>query len=514
MTASRIVITAFVGLWSISAFAQDTPPGNQAGQQGQTAPDTNNNGPAAADQNNGKTNNPNTDPNAVTSIQPPTGPEIVDDPNATPEQKASAEYSGPAVLSRGISASEPMNPQNVKFTPSAGVDYVYNSGLSGATLGPNGTLSNASASGVSLNYSLIGTKVFKKDIFSLTFTGNLNHYFNQTQFDGSSDALAMTWRHSVTRHLSFGIQLSADQFNQNNLLLSGAQYINTGAGTTLLTSTPATEAFYGRVFSFYTQGSLTYQVNARLSINLSGSGFLTRREDTSLYGDTGYQAGADVAYRVTRQTTIGTYFSYTHFDFLGLYGSTNTETAGLTYSVAFTPRTELVTRVGGSRVITDGLSNVNLNPLLTLLFGTGSVEEALHQVNYTPDLNLQLRHKARNLNLSLAYARGITPGNGVILTSTRQTASAGADFKIGREWSFNTTVGYDTLAGIGPTANESYTSVFAAASVIRQIHRSLGWHARFDYHHYLFDNTGYLRSTSIFATGLVWNPGNLLERVW
>lgn len=525
MTASRIVIAAFAGLGWLSVFAQVSPPGT-SDQQNQTtaqpnpgAPANDANSPAG---NSPAGNNPaakdgkgtTKDDKTMTSIPLPTGPEIVEDPNATPEQKASAEYAGPAVLSRGISASEPMNPQNLKFTPSLGLEYTYNSGLTGVNIQQNGTLANTSAQGVSLNYSLVGEKVYQKDVFSLTFNGFAYHYFNASTYDGSSNALAMTWRHQMSKHLSFGVQVSATEFNQNNLILSGADYINTGAGTTLVTTTPATAAFDGRVVSFYTQGSLTYRVNARLSFNLSGGGFLTRLASTSLYGDTGYQASGDVAYRLTRQTTVGAYYDYTHFDYVGLFGETNVNTVGVTYSIAFSPRTELMTRIGGSRAEISTLTALPLNPLLSLLFGTTAVPEAVHQISYAPDLNAQLRHKERALTYSLAYARGITPGNGLILTSSRQTMSGGIDGKFLRTWSFNLTSGYDALNSIGPGNNERYTSVFGAANVYRRLIKSVDWHARFDYHHYLFDNTGFLQNVYILSTGFVWNPGNVFERVW
>jgi len=521
MTVFRILIAAFVGLWQLSALAQSPPtPTNTTSpdQQGQTVGGTNS---GARDnrinpQGQGDANDPNAvknDSGNMNTTGTPAGPDIADDSNATPEEKASAEYSGPAVLSRGISASEPMNPKNVRFTPTVGVEYVYNAGLTGVSLQPNGQLSNANSSGVQLTYGLTGTKVYRKDTVSLSFSGSVYDYLQQSSYNGSSNSLALTWRHKLSRHFSFGVSVSGQEYNQNNLLLSGAGYVNSGVGTTLVTATPATEAFDGRVFSFSTQGDVTYQMTSRVSINMSGGGFLTRRESTSLYGDTGYQAGADIAYRITRHVTTGVYYGYTHFDYLGIYGSTNVNTVGLTYSIAFTPTTELITRVGASRLATAGLTSVTLDPLFALLFGTGAVQEAVYLVNYTPDVNVQLRRKVSKVALSLAYARGITPGNGVILTSVRQTASVGADYKLGRNWHFSDTSGYDTLSSFGVT-NQKYTSVFVGSNVYRTIHRGLDWHARFDFHRYLFDNTAYLRNNFVLSTGLVWSPGDVLDRVW
>jgi len=533
MTASRIVIAAFVGMCGVAAFGQN-PPTATGTPTDQTAPTPNGrptgapiNGARDPRQTPGARNNQvggktTTDPNGDgkdakdntdENGQPPReGPDIIDDPNATPEQKASAEYSGPAVLSRGISASAPMNPRNTKFTPSIGLEYVLNSGLTGVAL-QDGKLSNKLSSGIMLTYGLTGEKVFKRDTVSLAFTGNLNHYAQASNYDGSSDELALTWRHKLSRHLSFGVRESASVFNNNNLLLSGSQLINSGVGTTLVTATPATEAFDGRVVSLFNEGDLTWQLSARLSINLSGGGFLTRRASTSLYGSTGYQGGADVAYRITRRVTTGVYYQYTHFDFTGIYGGSDINTVGLTYSVAFNPRTQLISRIGGSRLETTGLQGFALSPILALLLGTTESIQAVYSKNFAPDFNIQLRRKVSNLDFSAAYARGVTPGNGVILTSIRQSGTLGVNYKARRHWNVAGTSGYDTLSGFGVT-NQKYASVFVGSSVYRSLAKHIDWHARLDFHHYTFDNTGFLRNTTVFSTGISWSPGDILERLW
>jgi hypothetical protein len=529
MFASRIIFTVFVGLATFGAFGQTPPtPATTDPTQGQAAGGQNPGGQEPKGANQGLRNNqrtsatqagtPNgdaTDATQTTEAKKPgpmDGPEIVDDPNATPEQRASAEYSGPAVLSRGISASEPLNPKNVKFTPSVGVEYIYNSGLTGTTV-KNGRLLDANSSGVQLSYGITGEKVFKRDTFSLGFHGSLYHYMQQSNFDGTDNELSMTWTHRLSRHLSFGVRESLTEFNRNNLLLSGSQLVNTGAGTTLVTTTPATEAFDGRVINVFNEGNVTWQINARLSLNLSGGGFFTRRASTSLYGDTGYQAGADVAYRITRHVTVGAFYGYTHFDYTGIYGGSDIQTVGLAYSIAFNPSTELITRIGGARLETTGLQTIGLDPFTAAIFGVYGTVEAVYVKTNVPDVNVQIRHKVSNLNTSISYARGITPGNGVILTSTRQSVIGGVDFRLGRDWQFTGTGGYDSLNGVG-IATGNYGSIVAGGGVSRTLHRGLNWHGRFDYHHYTFDQTGFLRNSFVFSTGLIWTPGNMLEHLW
>ena len=476
---------------------------NSANAPGQNAPNT-------ADQNAANPADQNTANPADTNAAPAGGPEIVDD-NATPEQKASAEYSGPAVLSRGITASEPMNPKNTKFTPTLGLDFLVNSGLTGIEQ-QNGTLSNTRSAGLQFRYGINGTKVLKKDVISLAFTGDLYHYTQASYLDGTDENLSLTWRHQFLRHLSLGLTETAIEYNNNNLLVSGADLINSGAGTSLVTALPSTEVFDGRVYSFQTAADLTWQVTSRFSVNMTGSGFLTRRASSALYGDTGYQAGADAAYRFTRQITGGVYYEYTHFDYTGIYGSTDVNTVGVTYSIAFTPATELITRIGGSRLETTGLNVITVDPVIAVLIGTPSVLEAVYKANYAPDFNAQIRHKVSKTTLSLAYIRGVTPGNGIILTSIRQSATFGVDYTTRRRWSFTGNAGFDSLSSFGTTL-QKYASVFVGGNMNRKIARDFAWHTRLDFHHYTFDNTGFLRNSFVFATGIVWSPGNVLDRL-
>ena len=525
MSASRLIFITFLGLCSVAAFGQTPVPAPGTDQKEPAQPSTApNRGARDSSQRTG--NNPNqteeqgANPNGAATAdtaQPQRRtsdiPDIInDDPNTTPEEKASAEYSGPAVLSRGISASAPMNPKNLRFTPNLGLEYIYSSGLTGITIQNNGKPPDQTSSGLSLNYGLKGEKVYKSDIFSLNFSGNVYHY-DQSSYDGSDNQLAMTWRHRLSRHLSFGIRESFQAYNRNNLLLSGSEVINTGVGTTQPTTTPLTEAFDGRVLSLFNEGDVIWQITSRLSIDLSGGGFFTRRASDALYGTTGYQGGADLAYRITRRVTAGLYYGYTHFDFTRIYGGADINMTGLTYSIAFNPTTELITRLGGARIENTGLTSVALDPFLGQLLGRPTTIQAFYRVGYAPDVNVQIRHKISNLELSLLYSRGVTPGNGVILTSTHQSAGFGVNYKTRRNWNFGSSGGYDSLHSVGPISDK-YGSVFAQASIYRTLHKGLQWHARLDYHHYTFDNTGFLRNTTIVSTGIMWTPGDILERVW
>ena len=179
MTAFRIVIAAFVGLWSISALAQvPTPAANNPNgpdQTGQTTGGTNQTQGNSTDPYAQKNAN---DPNAQKNdpgpcLTPGNRPHPVPILSTTrmprPNRKLRLSIPVRQSLSRGISSSEPMNPKNIEVQRPRWAWIMCTIPACRIALQPNGTLATATASGIQLTYGLTGTKVYKKDIFSLSF---------------------------------------------------------------------------------------------------------------------------------------------------------------------------------------------------------------------------------------------------------------------------------------------------------------------------------------------------------
>jgi hypothetical protein len=521
MTALRIAFAALLCFGNATMFAQIPPsatsPADAPDQQNPAQPGGKDNstskGVTAKPNDNLSSPKPSigptvTQPNRTGNTTDSEEPEIKDDSNLTPEQKASVEYAGPAVLSRGITASQPMNPQNVKLTPQVNVDFMETKGLNGVTTSaPLGL-----ESGIALSYGISGTKLLKKDILSLTYLGTFYTYFDANSFNSTSNQLSFSWAHKLSKRFEFAVREQLMEFSQNNVQTSGTSVLPSNTGSTFILASPATEVFDGRVLTGGTEGNILYHFNPRLSLSLFGSGFITRRYSNDLYGDVGYQGGADLVYRFTKRVSAGGYYTFTHFDYIGLYGGSDVNTVGLNYSIAFTRRTELSAKVGGSRVETTGVENHQLPPDLAAILGFNSTSIAGYHLNYAPDFSVQLRHQETNASYSLGFTRGITPGNGIILTSVRQNINFTAGYKT-RRWNFGSSVGYDALYGYG-TTNQQYKSVFATANAYRSLTGNFSWHFRFDYHHYLFDSTGYLQNNYTLAVGVAWSPADLLNRPW
>ena len=139
------------------------------------------------------------------------------------------------------------------------------------------------------------------------------------------------------------------------------------------------------------------------------------------YGLTGQQARGDVNYRITRKTTIGAYYSFSHYLYPHGFGNSDTDTFGAIYSYAINRSMQIRFRGGISDVNSVGLVTVAIAPPIAALLGVSSGVIDSWTTYRTTDISAQFVNDFRHgRTASLAYARGVTPGNGVYQTSRRK----------------------------------------------------------------------------------------------
>ena len=112
------------------------------------------------------------------------------------------EYTGPAVLSRSYSISQPLIPEQVKWQESAGLSSVYDSGIArpinaDGSLGPPSTLI-----GTLFSWSLAGRHYFRRDQVSVNYTGNFSQYSGLGAYNGANNSIAVTYSHVQSRRLA------------------------------------------------------------------------------------------------------------------------------------------------------------------------------------------------------------------------------------------------------------------------------------------------------------------------
>jgi hypothetical protein len=443
----------------------------------------------------------------------PSGPQVVDDDNAeAPVQ----EYSGPAVLSRSYSISQQLIPEQVKWTESVGLSSVYDSGLV-RTVNPDGSPGPASTLiGTMVNWSFAGRHYFRRDMVSVNYTGNWSQYSGGGAYSGTNQNLSVAYSHVLSRRLTLNLSGAGIIYSLNSVLENQPVGSETIANINLATS-PNIQIYDVGGKQFSSRADLTWQVTARLSFNMGTTYFAVEQDSALLLGMTGQQARGDVNYRLTQRTTVGAYYSFSHYLYPHGFGNSDTNTAGLIYSYAFNRTTQLRFRGGLSEVESLGLETVQINPSIAALLGESSGVVDSYATYKTTDFSVQFVKDFRGgkRTASLAYAHGISPGNGVFQTSEQESISASLTTRVFQSYSLSLGAGRDTLTSIGVSQIQSlgkYQSEYARLSLNRAYRRGIGASVTVEYRYFDVDALGYLRNQLRITSGITWGSGT--GRLW
>lgn len=400
----------------------------------------------------------------------------------------------------------------VEFRPYLELLGVYDTGLAGVgVVDPQGDLGNTASFGMEATGGISGVHSWKHTTVGLDYRLSLRHYTHTTYYDGLDQALMLGVTHRLTRHATLTLRESAGQYSRDYGLLGLSEAVPFDPSTSYI---PSTDFFDNRTIYLSTQADLTYQKTARLSFDIGGDGFLVRRRSSALYGVTGAAARGDVQYRITRHTTIGADYSYTNFDFTGVFSGTDLHSMTAAYAVRLSRTVEFSAYGGAMRVETKFLQSVPLDPVIAALIGQTSGIVVSYHVNYVPDFSGRL---SKTFHHGVAYLAGghtVTPGNGLFLTSAISSVTAGYTYTGLRHWSFNTAAGYEKAKSISNVIGY-YGGYSGALTVSRQISRSVHALLSVDARKYQSnDFTRYNRLIYGVRIGLGFSPGDIPLRVW
>jgi hypothetical protein len=279
---------------------------------------------------------------------------------------------------------------------------------------------------------------------------------------------------------------------------------------------PNTEAFADRTYYSTTSGSASYQLTERLSVSLNGAYFLVNRNSQLLANTRGYSAGADIAYRITKRQTVGLYYGHTEFSYTKILGDSNADSIGVNYGISLDKSTDLSVRAGGTRYDSQSLGAVVPNPLVQSVLGIQTGIEKFYLVGYSPDVTVTLNRKLRASSIGASFAEGITPGNGLILTSKSQTESVFWTLPKFRKYAAQFGAGHTTLSGYatGDGTPGTYGSYFARFSLGRPITEYISSDFNFDYRQDGFGGTNFHARQYRVSIGLRFSPGQGPLKFW
>ena len=404
--------------------------------------------------------------------------------------------------------------KTTRFRPYVGVTGIFASGLTGTTVKPDGTLGNSNSYGVEANFGLTGSKLREKDSLSIDYHASVFRYTPADTSGGTNQFLSLNYQRQLAKHLSLRLDETAGVYANSFGIASTAATTDLSPGNTITPVTPLTQALDDRTIYLSTSSDVIYKRSARLSFDFGGTGFVVKRKLGTLYGVIGAEARTDAEYRVTRRANLGVYYSYSHYEYNHAFGGSNINTAGASFSYGLTRRTELRLRAGASHVQTAGLVQFNLDPLVAALLGQTFGLVAIDRTNIVPDASVQIVRRFRSGSAGAEILVGVSPGNGLYLTSKRILYNGHLDYTGFRHYALSLGATREQLGSLGVTL-ANYDAYGLNLGATRDLRYNLRSNFRIEYRKYNYANANAdVRNPYKVSLGVAWSPGDRPLTAW
>jgi len=418
------------------------------------------------------------------------------------------EYGGPSILTRGQAPSTQSGEPMISFRPYVAVNGIYDSALTGILTDKQGLATTTDAAGVEGQVGVYGYRGWKKTLVGLDYRGDYRHYSKKTYYDGTDQTLTLGLSRQLARHLQLILRETGGTYSRGYGLYNGMGFIDFSS-----MQIPANEIFDNRVYYLDTAADVVYQKTARLSFSGGGDGFLARRRSSALFGVSGYAARGEVAYRMSRFSTVGVDYRFTHYEFTRAFGSSDVHDVGVNYALRLSRKWELALRLGGSRLESLFLNRVAIDPVIAALTGIRTGIEASYRVHFVPDYSARLNRSFQHASLTFSYSRQVSPGNGMYLISANEAASGNFSYTGIRKWNFGANAGYGKLHPIMQVMND-YTSYYGGVGVTRQLRHDFHLIARLDARKYHVPGSTINWNPYRATVGFAYSPGDIPLSLW
>jgi hypothetical protein len=417
-----------------------------------------------------------------------------------------AEYTGPAILSRG---NLPTIGQGLGLTtiqPFFYINQIYDTGMS-VTSNAEG-LPLQGVAGVETGFGIRGTHRWKRITLNLNYEGNYRQYTQQTGLGGTNQYFRAIALIPLRRHLDLTIRQGVSSLIQDATSLSVQPFELYGVF-------PTNEPFDTRAKVFDSQVAVTYQKTQRLSFSGAIEGSLIQQDSPLLIGSNTLSLTGDMAYLWSPHATIGLDYTFAHYGYT-VFGSADLNSAAGNISWRLSRTVDAAIQVGVSHRDILGLAIVPLDPEVTALLGVTTGIQVSRYVSDVPTFHFRLSKRWHYASADVGYQRGTSAGNGLLLTSDTTTLDTGFHYIPSRNWNLSVHAGRTTMQAL--TATEgltigglgNYNGYIADVSLSRSIRPSLQVVARFDARPFSYVYAGLQARTFYTSTiGFRFSPGEI-----
>lgn len=410
-------------------------------------------------------------------------------------------YAGPSILSRDKSLIGERGGKLIDFRFYGELTGIYDSGLTPIVVDPQGNVPNFGAYGVEAGFGVVGSRTYVHDKISLEYRGTYRHYSNHSYFDGTDQFLNLAYTHQLARHITLDLKETAGLVS-----LANGEFAYVPLSNTDLFAVPANELFDNRTQFLQSRIDLVWQKTARWSFGFGGEGFVVRRRSLALAGLNGYNARANVAYRLSKRQTLSANYEYTYFDFQRQFGNARTQSGTLGYSIGLSRKWDFSTQLGGVRVATSGLTQVAVDPAIAAIVGQSFATVTFARIIYVPMIEARVIRRYDRSSLTVGYSMGVSPGNGVYLTSRQNVGTAAYSYTGYRRLTVGANASYGTMTAVGQTLGQ-LANFQAGLGTTYKLGRATHLEMRYDYRHYTTQNSFYQKDSNRIMIGLAFSPG-------
>jgi hypothetical protein len=423
---------------------------------------------------------------------------------------------GPAILSRSGMGPHTANARYTQIRPFVGVNAFYQGGLTPLQLTPSGEIVNRDTFGGMVNWGAYGYQNWRKSALGLGYYGNYRYYNRAESLDGINQRLALQYTREINPRVSLDLVQVGGTYNRGFSLPGLSQFgmpRNAFAATTGIHD-PTNELFDNRTYFSSSGAQVTYRKSTRLSFMGGMTGMMVFRTAPGLADMRGYSAVGDMAYRLSRQSTIGLDYAFLKFDFGNQFGSSAAHMMAANYSTRLGRYWSFAARAGVYRAENEFLRRVSIRPEIAAILGQTSAIEAFHGVNYGSVLGAVLsRPIGRDSSVNFNYTRTIVPGNGIYLTSQSDNVGLGYAYAGIRGWGLGASAVYSKYSGFGGSFSRSFESYSASANVGRRLFSSVNFSFAAGIRRAVAGAT-YRRDTYFISTGFTFSPGEFPVSFW
>jgi hypothetical protein len=349
---------------------------------------------------------------------------------------------------------------------------------------------------------------WKRSQLALDYRGDYRRYVNSNSYNGSDQNLTLGYTAQLSRRWTVDLRESA-----GTVSTSTSQLASTPATDGTSVVTPATLLFDARTTFAQSSANATYFQTARTSFTFGGSGFLQDQKSAGLSNSGGYNFTGSMQHRMTKNTTVGATYTYSHFEYPGFHSSSDSNSYQGTFATVLGQFWTFSLQAGATVTEVNSQLTFALSPELAALFGQPSITENAYTRTIYPSGAAVLERKFRRADLRFSYYRDLNSGNGSSGTARRESANVAFSYTGIRRLNIGVYGGHYTLASIGQNTG-TFATFNGSAGFTYALGRGISLSARYDVNQQQIDLGNYNRTSTRATLGLVFSPGNIPLALW